>query len=65
MKRDVGPEHGKITMLGGGYGEMSDKYKSADTFVFFIVVNGDSNGNLNKETWGVSVKDGQVVDAHK
>ena len=22
--RDIGPENGKITMLGGGYGEMSD-----------------------------------------
>jgi hypothetical protein len=25
LKRNIGPEHGKITMLGGGYGEMSDE----------------------------------------
>jgi len=24
-KRDIGPEHGKITMLGGGYGEIQVK----------------------------------------
>ena len=32
-KRDIGPEHGKITMFGSGYGEMSGDTKSIPSLI--------------------------------
>jgi hypothetical protein len=40
LKRDTEPEHGKITMLGGGYGEMSEGMKNTECAIYITTKHG-------------------------